>query len=136
MTSSIKNIAFKMLSPKWVLCVVVLMNCNQLVVLIRQFWLPVERPTVNFARSTNSQVTDTNNKMMRNYQYNLFGTELSPSSNVKDAPESSLRDAPLSTLKINVTGIVASSSTEKSIAIIEQGGKQFSFGIGDKIPEY
>lgn len=136
MTSSIKDIALKMLTPNWVLCVVILMICNQLVILIRQLWLPVERPIVSFARGTGPQMIDTSNKMTGNYQFNLFGTVLSPTGNVEEESEASLRDAPLSTLKINVTGIVASSTPADSIAIIAKGNKQFSFGIGDKIPEY
>jgi general secretion pathway protein C len=52
------------------------------------------------------------------------------------ASDSSLRDAPPSALKINLTGIVASATPARSIAIIAKDSKQFSLGVGDNTPGY
>ncbi|MBY6187859.1 type II secretion system protein GspC [Marinobacter hydrocarbonoclasticus] len=44
-----------------------------------------------------------------------------------------ITDAPKTTLRILLTGLVASSVEERGIAIIESGGSQETYGIGDKI---
>ncbi|MBY5994013.1 type II secretion system protein GspC [Ferrimonas balearica] len=44
-----------------------------------------------------------------------------------------ITDAPKTTLRILLTGLVASSVEERGIAIIESSGSQETYGIGDKI---
>lgn len=132
---SIKSTALKMLTPKGFLCVVMLMVCYQLVVLICQLLLPVERPTVSFSGIKAQNIPVASNKVNPE-QFNLFGIASSSTGSMPEDTESLLRNAPLSTLKINVTGIVASSIPDDSIAIIATDGKQFSLGIGDNIPGY
>jgi general secretion pathway protein C len=132
---SIKNTALKILTPKWLLCVVMLMVCYQLAVLIRQLWLPVEHSVVNFTK-LQAQSTSLSSNKVNIEQFNLFGAASSSSDNMDEDTESLLRKAPLSTLEISVTGIVASSISANSIAIIAKDGKQFSLGIGDNIPGY
>lgn len=131
----IKNSALKMLTPKWLMYVVMLMVCYQSLVLIRQLWLPVEHSAVNFTK-LQAQSTSLSSNKVDIEQFNLFGVASSSSDKIEEDPESLLRNAPLSTLEINVTGIVASSISANSIAIIAKNGKQFSLGIGDNIPGY
>ncbi|ADN74427.1 general secretion pathway protein C [Ferrimonas balearica DSM 9799] len=66
----------------------------------------------------------------------LFGTpDKDPSANQPAQPvqRDLITDAPKTTLRILLTGLVASSVEERGIAIIESGGSQETYGIGDKI---
>ncbi|MFK3704234.1 type II secretion system protein GspC [Klebsiella sp. NPDC088457] len=49
-------------------------------------------------------------------------------------PAGSLAQAPLSSLKLRVTGLLASSDARRSIAIMAKGNQQVSLGVGDKTP--
>lgn len=66
----------------------------------------------------------------------LFGTPDKSAESAKPAEpvqRDLITDAPKTTLRILLTGLVASSVEERGIAIIESGGSQETYGIGDKI---
>lgn len=137
MALSIRGTAFKVLTPRRVGCVVMLLVCNQLALLTWQFWLPSEQPTVSLAKVAVPQTSAAGSEAAATYRFNLFGTAAPSSTAVTTAAsESSLRNAPPSALKINLTGIVASPTPAHSIAIIAKDSKQFSLGIGDNTPGY
>ena len=60
---------------------------------------------------------------------NLFGEFNAQPSAVKEA----VQDAPQTRLNLTLTGVVASNDKQFSSAIIESGGNQYTYGIGDKI---
>ncbi|WP_298440632.1 type II secretion system protein GspC [uncultured Ferrimonas sp.] len=64
----------------------------------------------------------------------LFG-KADPKANKPAAPveRDLINDAPKTTLRILLTGLVASSQEDRGIAIIESSGNQETYGIGDKI---
>ncbi|OMQ20070.1 type II secretion system protein GspC [Serratia oryzae] len=137
MVLSIRETAFKMLTPRWVLCVVMLLACNQLAMLTWQIWLPAEQPAVSLAKAAVPQAAAVSNEAAATYRFNLFGTAAPSSAPAATAvSDSSLHNAPPSALKINLTGIVASPTPAHSIAIIAKDSKQFSLGIGDNTPGY
>ncbi|USD37799.1 MULTISPECIES: type II secretion system protein GspC [Ferrimonas] len=65
----------------------------------------------------------------------LFGDvdKSKESSKPKPVDTSLITDAPKTTLRILLTGLVASSEQERGIAVIESAGSQETYGIGDKI---
>ncbi|MHA7845990.1 type II secretion system protein GspC [Serratia sp. D1N4] len=137
MVLSIKEVTLRLLTPRWVLCVVILLICNQLAMLTWRIVLPFELPTIRLAKAALPQTTSAENGKAQAYRFNLFGTAAPSSSAVATAAsDSSLRNAPPSSLKINLTGIVASPTPARSIAIIAKDGKQFSLGVGDNTPGY
>lgn len=131
-----KDIVLKMLTPNWFLCIILLMVGYQLVIVVRQFWLPNEQPEVSLSRATAPPTTIDSNKTEETFQFDLFGTASASTENTDPDAQSSLSNAPLSSLNLEVSGIVASSKAENSIAIIAKDTQQFSVGIGEKIPGY
>ncbi|MDB2386783.1 type II secretion system protein GspC [Shewanella sp.] len=64
----------------------------------------------------------------------LFGQVDSQSSTPKKAPvEEIITDAPKTSLSIELTGVVASTSEQKGLAVIASNGSQETYGLGDKI---
>ncbi|MFI3245252.1 MAG: type II secretion system protein GspC [Ferrimonas sp.] len=66
----------------------------------------------------------------------LFGTVAeTPVTPVEEVPvvREVITDAPKTTLRILLTGLVASSREDRGIAVIESAGKQETYSIGDKI---
>ncbi|MEC4726200.1 type II secretion system protein GspC [Shewanella sp. D64] len=64
----------------------------------------------------------------------LFGRADEASSKPKIAPvEEQITDAPKTSLSIQLTGVVASTSQQKGLAVIASSGSQDTYGLGDKI---
>lgn len=64
----------------------------------------------------------------------LFGRADSTSAKPKVAPiEEVITDAPKTSLSIQLTGVVASTTELKGLAVIASGGSQDTYGLGDKI---
>jgi len=64
----------------------------------------------------------------------LFGRADSASARPKVAPkEEVITDAPKTSLSIQLTGVVASTTEQKGLAVIASGGSQDTYGLGDKI---
>ncbi|PVZ84755.1 type II secretion system protein GspC [Serratia sp. S1B] len=137
MLLAIRASAFRLLTPRWVMCVVSLLICNQLALLTWQWWLSPEISHVHLSKTPLTSVnTGASNESERS-RFTLFGT--SPSASASSATSASgdmLHNAPPSSLKINLTGIVASANAERSIAIIAKDNKQFSLAVGDLVPGY
>ena len=131
-----KDIALKMLSPTWLLCVVLLMVGYQLVIVICQFWTTDEKPIVSLSPVIAPQATVTNNKIGEAFQFDLFGMASSPTEVTEQDAQSSMHNAPQSMLKLDVSGIVSSSNAENSIAIIVNDNHQVSVGVGERVPGY
>ncbi|SHI20675.1 type II secretion system protein GspC [Ferrimonas marina] len=69
-------------------------------------------------------------------QLSLFGTAAPQDEREQQVAQPQrdlITDAPKTTLRILLTGLVASSVEERGIAIIESSGAQETYGIGDKI---
>lgn len=62
---------------------------------------------------------------------NLFGEYSAEEKTTEQLPE--VQDVPETRLNLTLSGVVASSEPKNAAAIIEQGGKQETYGIGDKI---
>ncbi len=133
----IKDIARKILTPNRLLCVVLLIAGYQLVTLIRQFWPPQVPPASGLSRVAAAETVVTGSHTEENLVFTVFGTA-SPSLPERGEQEttSSLSDVPLSVLDLDVTGILSSSVAENSIAILAQNNRQYSLGIGEKVPGY
>ncbi|WP_417348164.1 type II secretion system protein GspC [Ferrimonas sp.] len=86
-------------------------------------------------RPQTQQGTQTQGRDMSQVQsLNLFGKAEKTQATKKPVVETNLiTDAPKTTLRILLTGLVASSEQERGIAIIESAGSQETYGIGDKI---
>jgi general secretion pathway protein C len=64
----------------------------------------------------------------------LFGKADEASSQPKVAPvEEQITDAPKTSLSIQLTGVVASTSKQKGLAVIASSGSQNTYSLGDKI---
>ncbi|PKG58509.1 MULTISPECIES: type II secretion system protein GspC [unclassified Shewanella] len=64
----------------------------------------------------------------------LFGRTDGTSTKPKVAPtEEVITDAPKTSLSIQLTGVVASTTEQKGLAVIASSGSQDTYGLGDKI---
>lgn len=64
----------------------------------------------------------------------LFGQHDEDSSNAKvEHVVEMITDAPKTSLSIQLTGVVASTSEQKGLAVIASSGSQNTYGLGDKI---
>jgi general secretion pathway protein C len=82
---------------------------------------------VNYNSSANDSSQDVNVSVIS--QLNLFGEY----SEQKTIEEVKVQDAPETKLRLTLTGTVASDDVSTAAAIIENNGKQETYGIGDKI---
>ncbi|WP_421080960.1 type II secretion system protein GspC [Serratia fonticola] len=114
-----------------------LLICNQLALLTWHGFLPPEISLVRLSKADFAPVTTGGGGESERYRFTLFGTS-APSSSATEhsVSDQTLRNAPPSSLKLNLTGIVASPSSERSIAIIAKDSKQFSLGVGEQVPGY
>ncbi|EFA6841874.1 type II secretion system protein GspC [Escherichia coli] len=133
----IKDIALKMLTPNWVLCVILLIAGYQLVSVIRHFWLTPATSASDLSHVSVSETAVTDEHTEENFVFTLFGTASPPLSEGKvQKTTSSLSDDLLSGGDLDVRGILYSSVTEHSVAIFAHNNRQFSLGIGEKVPGY
>ncbi|MGS0677041.1 type II secretion system protein GspC [Shewanella sp. 0m-4] len=67
-------------------------------------------------------------------QLSLFGQPDAAGAKPKAAPvEEIITDAPKTSLSIQLTGVVASTTEKKGLAVIASSGSQDTYGLGDKI---
>lgn len=67
--------------------------------------------------------------------FTLFGiADKTPPAADVSTDGRSLAQAPISTLKLRITGLLASSDAARSIAIVAKGNQQVSLGVGDSTP--
>ncbi len=66
-------------------------------------------------------------------QLALFGKVDAKADKPKAEVVETITDAPKTTLSIQLTGVVASTAEQKGLAIIESGGNQETYSLGDKI---
>lgn len=128
---------FRIVTPRRVLCVLLLLICNQLALLSWRIWLSPDLPQTTLVSVVSADTARTAD-VRNSERFTLFGNaaESPPPAGETRAVSDSLRDAPLSALKLQVTGIVASQDPARSIAIIAKDSRQFSQGIGDAVPGY
>ncbi|TQI80017.1 type II secretion system protein C (GspC) [Serratia fonticola] len=132
-----REAAVRLLTPRWVLCILSLLICNQLALLTWQGVISPEVSPVRLPTSAVTQVKSDSGDEPERYRYTFFGTSVSSATaRAPLANDNTLRNAPPSSLKLRLTGIVASASSERSIAIIAKDNKQFSLGVGDTVPGY
>lgn len=129
-----KYIILKTLIPNKFMFLVIFMVIYQIVIIIRQVWLYDGQPTINFSPVTAIQETSASNKKEDNFQFNLFGTASQLTMDVGQDTRPSLQNTAFRTLNLKVSGIVTSSKSGNSIAIIAKDNQQFSLGLGEKIP--
>ncbi|MGI1946035.1 type II secretion system protein GspC [Shewanella glacialipiscicola] len=63
----------------------------------------------------------------------LFGKADTQSDRPKVAAVETITDAPKTSLSIQLTGVVASTTDQKGLAVIESNGSQETYSLGDKI---
>lgn len=85
---------------------------------------PWQPPKVSTSKSSGNARRDFS-------QFTLFGEAKDEVEPVEVVPQ--VTEAPETSLNVILTGVVASSNSERSSAIIESQGKQQTYGIGDKI---
>ncbi|MGL5360759.1 MAG: type II secretion system protein GspC [Shewanella sp.] len=66
-------------------------------------------------------------------QLGLFGKADAKADKPKVEVVEAVTDAPKTTLSIQLTGVVASTASQKGLAIIESSGSQETYSLGDKI---
>lgn len=66
-------------------------------------------------------------------QLGLFGKADTQSDRPKVAAVETITDAPKTSLSIQLTGVVASTTDQKGLAVIESNGSQETYSLGDKI---
>lgn len=66
-------------------------------------------------------------------QLALFGQQQAKSEQPKAEVVETITDAPKTSLSIQLTGVVASTSEQKGLAVIESSGSQETYSLGDKI---
>ena len=84
---------------------------------------PVTGANISVATGANAQLN-----LAKIKQLNLFG-DLS----AKPVEDKQVTDAPVTRLNLTLTGVVTSSEEDQGAAIIENGGKQETYGVGEKI---
>jgi general secretion pathway protein C len=132
---SISKATLKWLTPHWMLCATLVLILSQLIILTWHLWLPSEMSNADLTRQALSQISTASRDAAASPDFTLFGTA-APVSETTDAVSAdvSLYNAPPSALNIQLTGIVASPTPGKSIAIIAKDSKQFSLTVGDSTP--
>jgi len=98
-------------------------------------WLLVSPSTTYQSTSSNSSATSVNAKtknvdLAKLYALNLFGAF---SDEIVVQEEIKVQDAPETQLRLTLSGVVASDDSKLATAIIENNGKQETYGIGDTI---
>ncbi|WP_375055064.1 type II secretion system protein GspC [Zobellella sp. DQSA1] len=121
------------LSPGSLLIVLLLLICNQLAQLTWRIWLPAE--TYHYSVSAIAEKENNAGEHgALSSLLTLFGTAADTPPSAASSAAEQLHDAPVSLLNFHVTGIVASPVAALSIAIVAQGNRQYSLGVGDTLP--
>lgn len=92
---------------------------------------PEQTPVAGISTGNNAVKQNTNRVNINAIKaLNLFGNAAAKPTPVV---ETVVADAPETTLSLTLTGVVASNQSQEGAAIIENRGKQNTYGLGDKI---
>lgn len=96
--------------------------------------IPTSEPVLNWRPTPESISAGKHVSVSQLQALSLFGRADEASSKPKVAPiEEQITDAPKTSLSIQLTGVVASTSQQKGLAVIASSGSQNTYGLGDKI---
>ncbi|HBT4809019.1 type II secretion system protein GspC [Klebsiella variicola] len=121
------------LLPQIVTLIILITAIPQLAKLTWRVVLPVSHEDISALPLTASPMAESELKTERPV-FTLFG--LAAKNNPAPTDATHLNQVPVSSLKLRLTGLLASSNPARSIAIIEKGNQQVSLSSGDTIPGY
>lgn len=121
------------LLPQIVTLIILITAIPQLAKLTRRVVFPVSHENISALPLTASPMAESELKTERPV-FTLFG--LAAKNNPAPTDATHLNQVPVSSLKLRLTGLLASSNPARSIAIIEKGNQQVSLSSGDTIPGY
>lgn len=121
------------LLPQIVTLIILITAIPQLGKLTWRVVFPVSHEDISALPLTASPMAESELKTERPV-FTLFG--LAAKNNPAPTDATHLNQVPVSSLKLRLTGLLASSNPARSIAIIEKGNQQVSLSSGDTIPGY
>lgn len=121
------------LLPQIVTLIILITAIPQLAKLTWRVVFPVSPEDISALPLTASPMAESELKTERPV-FTLFG--LAAKNNPAPTDATHLNQVPVSSLKLRLTGLLASSNPARSIAIIEKGNQQVSLSSGDTIPGY
>ena len=121
------------LLPQIVTLIILITAIPQLAKLTWRVVFPVSHEDISALPLTASPMAASELKTERPV-FTLFG--LAAKNNPAPTDATHLNQVPVSSLKLRLTGLLASSNPARSIAIIEKGNQQVSISSGDTIPGY
>ncbi|PJR48967.1 type II secretion system protein GspC [Klebsiella sp. H-Nf2] len=121
------------LLPQIVTLIILITAIPQLAKLTWRVVFPVSPEDISALSLTASPMEESELKTERPV-FTLFGLAAKNSPAPTDATH--LNQVPVSSLKLRLTGLLASSNPARSIAIIEKGNQQVSLSSGDTVPGY
>ncbi|EPY4468924.1 type II secretion system protein GspC [Klebsiella variicola] len=121
------------LLPQIVTLIILITAIPQLAKLTWRVVFPVSHEDISALPLTASPMAESELKTERPV-FTLFG--LAAKNNPAPTDATHLNQVPVSSLKLRLTGLLASSNPARSIAIIEKGNQQVSLSSGDTIPGY
>lgn len=121
------------LLPQIVTLIILITAIPQLAKLTWRVVFPVSHEDISALPLTASPMAESELKTERPV-FTLFG--LAAKNNPAPTDATHLNQVPVSSLKLRLTGLLASSNPARSIAIIEKGNQQVSLSYGDTIPGY
>ncbi|NRD71996.1 type II secretion system protein GspC [Shewanella sp. VB17] len=96
--------------------------------------VPASEPTSNWRPTPTSVGSGKSINVSQLQALSLFGNaELGAKKPIVAEVEEQMTDAPKTSLSIQLTGVVASTSQQKGLAVVESSGSQNTYGLGDKI---
>jgi len=120
---------------KIIMLIVVLLSLYLIAFAAKLTWQIIPQPETsqtNSAVNTNTQASQSSSRVDISplTKLNLFGNpEAKPVTTVTTA----VTDAPETKLNLTLTGVVSSADPKVGAAIVENNGKQNTYGVGDKI---
>ena len=121
------------LLPQIVTLIILITTIPQLAKLTWRVVFPVSPEDISALPLTASPGAEAELKSVRPV-FTLFG--LAAKNIPAPAEATDLNQVPVSSLKLRLTGLLASSNPARSIAIIEKGKQQVSLSVGDTTPGY
>ncbi|WP_044643413.1 type II secretion system protein GspC [Klebsiella variicola] len=129
----VENKGIIKLLPQIVTLIILITAIPQLAKLTWRVVFPVSHEDISALPLTASPMAESELKTERPV-FTLFG--LAAKNNPAPTDATHLNQVPVSSLKLRLTGLLASSNPARSIAIIEKGNQQVSLSSGDTIPGY
>ncbi|AUH00110.1 type II secretion system protein GspC [Prodigiosinella confusarubida] len=114
------------------LCVLLLLICQQLAMLVWQMVLPQNMPLP----AAHVMPVQAKQQSVTLGAFTLFGVSSEKTKTAGGLDSVQLNNLPLSSLKLSLTGVVASRESGRSIAIISKDNHQVSRGVGERVPGY